>query len=81
MEQQVIEVLNAGGMPALAAALIYAVRYMAAQLRTVQLESREAHQQTIGLLRDTVRDNTIAMQEVRTVLVSCHNRRDTEQRP
>lgn len=72
-----LALLNAGGMPALAGGLVYGLRYLAREFSKAQADATAAHQQTIALLRDTIRDNTVAMLEVRTVLTACQTKQTT----
>ncbi len=64
---------DAGGMVALAASLVFGVRYLASQLQASQERIALAHEQTIALLRDTIQDNTQAMVEIRTLLLTYRN--------
>lgn len=73
---ELINTISAGGSVAVPVILLYGLRYMTAEFRRAQTEAAEAHQQTINILLDVVRDNTRAIQEAATTMSQCHRALD-----
>lgn len=71
-----INAISAGGSVAVPVILLYGLRYMTAEFRRAQSEAADAHQQTINILLDVVRDNTRALQEAATTMTQCHRALD-----
>lgn len=61
--QELWNIVSAGGNLAVPVILVFGLRFMAGKFEEAQKASADAHQQTIHILTDVVRDNTRAMQD------------------
>ncbi|MCX7791427.1 MAG: hypothetical protein N2378_12370 [Chloroflexaceae bacterium] len=73
---ELINAISAGGSVAVPVILLYGLRYMTAEFKRAQSDAAQAHQQTINILLDVVRDNTRALQEAATTMSQCHHALD-----
>lgn len=66
-----LPVLQAGGTAAVPVVLYFGIRYLAVQLDNARVETRAAHETTVGILTNTIKDNTVALTGVKAAILKC----------
>lgn len=71
-----LPILQAGGTAAVPVVLYVGIRYLANQLDSARQEAKAAHETTVAILTDCIRDNTVAMHDVKSAIAGCRESTD-----